>query len=110
MLEAVLYQKSAYNIRATYSLALRESCIICMRLNQVAPFAYTPDGRGTKGGRTVAQQLMWSPTAGNYRGQASDGTVVIVDQEAMQLTLSKARSWTSRRTSAWTRRHSLSTK
>ena len=33
----------------------------------------------------MAQAMMWDPLVGNYRGQATNGTVVTVDEDAMAL-------------------------
>src|SRR5438105_3020251 len=38
----------------------------------------------------MAQQIMWSYTDRLYRGQAGDGTVVTVTEEAMDVALKKA--------------------
>jgi hypothetical protein len=34
--------------------------------------------------------MMWSPTEALYRGQASNGTVITVDEEAMHIALKQA--------------------
>ncbi len=38
----------------------------------------------------MAQQMMWDPIVGDYRGQAADGTVVTVVPEAMELANKRA--------------------
>ena len=38
----------------------------------------------------MPQQMMWDQIESTYRGQATDGTIVVVDEEAMSLALKKA--------------------
>lgn len=38
----------------------------------------------------MAQQIMWNQFEGIFRGQASDGTVITIEDEALKMALNKA--------------------